>query len=199
MDEGLAVIVAAILAILGIFYASRQQRKMLRKQHTFQVIEKLNASKELDGHVEFAARLVQSGKVPRLCDEVHQDSCERIDFMLNYYEFLACAIICGDIDEELVKRMERSRLCRSYLLFIPYVEENREERGEGLWENLEFICYRWTVHPDAYNRLIERFLLRPAIASYYSQRAEISAYLKKEGSAQFGFMPPAASSQPSGG
>lgn len=182
MDEGIAVIVAAIMAILGIFYSGRQQRKMLRKQHTFQVIEKLNGSKELDKHVDYASKMLKTNTVPRLCDENNEADCEKIDFLLNYYEFLACAVVSGDIDEELVRLMERSRLCRSYLQFIPYIEENRQERGsDQLWENLEFIAYRWLLpKPDPFDGLVSVFLMRPAIGTYYLKREEISAFLHRE-------------------
>jgi len=70
MDEGLAVIIAAILAIAGIFYTSRQQRKMLRKQHTFQVIEKLSGWTELDACNTHAAKLAKCGKMPSLGNDL---------------------------------------------------------------------------------------------------------------------------------
>lgn len=182
MDEGLAIIIAALMAILGIFYTSRQQRKMVRKQHTFQVIDKLTGWQELDKNVEFAAGLLKAGKVPTLCNDGDADSCEKIDFVLNYYEFLASAILCGDIDEELVYRMERGRLVRAYLAFIPYIEENREDhKTVRLWENLEFITYRWTSQKvDPFDTTLDRFSLRPITAQYQQRRDEIAAHLKRQ-------------------
>jgi hypothetical protein len=128
------------MAILGIFYTSRQQRKLLRKQHTYQVIEKLNDWKEFDANLDFASRLIKAGKIPRLCDEKNKEDCERIDLILNYYEFLCAAIIAGDIDEGLVRSVEESRLTRCFLKFIDYIQENRDDRGtQIIWENLEFM------------------------------------------------------------
>lgn len=180
MDEGIAVIIAACLAILGIMYASRQQRKMLRKQHTYQVIEKLNDWKDFDERMDFASGLIRAGKVPTLCDEAHKENCDKIDFLLNYYEFLSSAIIAGDVDEGLVRRVEETRLSRLYLKFIEYVRENRDERDSRLlWENLEFMCYRWKLErDDAFGAIVTWFALRPSTARFHQQRDEIDAALK---------------------
>lgn len=179
MDQGIAVIIAAAVAILGIFYTARQQRKMLRKQHTFQVIDRLNDWEAMDWHVDFAAGLIRRGAIPQICNEGQKADCDKLDWLLNYYEFLASAIICGDIDEELVKRTEESRLCRSYLKLLPYVREAREDRDDDkTWENLEFLVYRW-VKPraDQYDQLLDRFFLRPTINNYHHMREEIAAFL----------------------
>jgi hypothetical protein len=182
LDEGIAVILAAVMAILGIFYTARLQRKMLRKQHTFQVIDKLNGWKELDECADFAAKLIRAGKVPTLCDDIHAESCEKIDFLLNYYEVLASAVICGDVDEELVFRMERGRLTRAYLAFIPYIDENRQDMlSLKLWENLEFLTYRWlSAKGDAFETLVDQMRLRPTVTGYDFRRDEIRQFLLKQ-------------------
>ncbi|MFL6857669.1 MAG: DUF4760 domain-containing protein [Allosphingosinicella sp.] len=181
MDEGIAVIIAAILAILGIFYASRQQRKMLRKQHTYQVIEKLNDWPVFDQNLDFASSLIKADKVPRLCRDHDKENCDKIDFLLNYYEFLSAAVIAGDIDESLVRRVEESRLCRLYLKFLPYVQENRDDRdSDKIWENLEFLCYRWAVDPhDPLGDLLSLILLRPLMAPFYADRQAVAAALRE--------------------
>ncbi|HEX8579698.1 MAG TPA: DUF4760 domain-containing protein [Allosphingosinicella sp.] len=184
MDEGISVIIAAVLAILGIFYASRQQRKMLRKQHTYQVLEKLNDWSDFEKNLDFASSLIRAGKVPRLCGESDKDSCDKIDFLLNYYEFLASAIIAGDIDEGLVRRVEQSRLCRLYLKFLPYIEENREDReSSSMWENLEFMCHRWTLgRSDPFEAALTLFLLRPSAAHFHNDRDAIAIALREHSS-----------------
>lgn len=180
-DEGWAVILAAVFAILGIFYTSRQQRKMLRKQHTFQVLDKLNDWKEFDRCLDKAARMARDGRIPSISRDADRPDCETIDFLLNYYEFLASAIICGDIDEELTRRMERARLCRIYLRFLPYIAENRiDSRSVHLWENLEFMCYRWSFpEEDRFDRLVDTVRLRPTVQHYNFKRDEIAEKLMR--------------------
>lgn len=175
LDEGFAVIIAAILAILGILYSSRQQRKLLRKQHTFQIIDKLNGWSELEECVSLAARLRRDVRIPTICDSDHKSDCDKLDFLLNYYEVLASAIICGDIDEELVRRMERGRFTRTYLSFLPYIEEARDELDSlQVWENLEFITYRWVSSKgDPFDNLIDQFFLRPTMNHLPFQRDNI--------------------------
>jgi Domain of unknown function (DUF4760) len=179
MNEGLAIIVAAILAILGIFYTSRQQRKLLRKQHTYQVLDKLNDWGEFQENYDFAASLIKSG------DPVPESHEHRIDFLLNYYEFLAAAIIAGDIDEALVRRVEESRLCRLFLKLLPYVEQNRRElASEKLWENMEFICHRWAVHQDdEFEAAMTALALRPSITDFRGRRSEVMEALRQKAAA----------------
>lgn len=182
MDQGYAVIIAAMMAIAGIFYTSRQQRKMLRKQHTFKVIEKLSGWDQLDACNTHAGKLAKRGKMPSLARKRDTKDCEKLDFLLNYYEVLASAIICGDVDEELMRRMERSRLVRCYLQFLPYIEENRSEmKTEEIWENLEFITYRWTVtRVDPADSLIDRVRMRPTVEHLSARRDELSTFLWKK-------------------
>jgi hypothetical protein len=175
MDEGWAVIIAAAMAIVGILYSSRQQRKLLRKQHTYAVLDKMNDWKKLDDDLEFASKLIKAGQVPRLCDDQNESACERIDFLLNHYEFLSAAIISGDIDEGLVRKVEELRLTRLFLKFMDYIAENREDRGTNMmWENLEYMCHRWTVaKDDKYQDMLDRALLRPALASFQVVRPSV--------------------------
>ena len=179
IEEGLAIIIAAVLAIAGIVYTARQQRRMLRKQHTYQVLDKLNDWKEYEDNLDFAASLIKEGKVPNTCKAADKKACDKLDFLLNLYEFLASAIISGDIDEGLVKYVERDRLSRIYLKFIGYVHQNRAERdNDRIWENLEFMCHRWSAtSADPFPGLIDRFRLKPSMNTFFSQRAEIRGAL----------------------
>lgn len=167
------------MAIAGIFYTSRQQRKLLRKQHTFQVIDRLNGWAELEDCVNHAVALIKKGRIPSLAVKAHARDCAKIEFLLNYYEVLASAVICGDVDEELMRRMERGRLTRTYLKFLPYVEEVRtDDNNIRVWENLEFITYRWERgQHDHFDALVDRMMMRPTIQHLEFQREEVKAYL----------------------
>jgi len=175
MDEGIAVLIAAAMAILGILYSSRQQRKLLRKQHTYQVLDKMNDWPKFEADLDFASALIKEKRIPRICDEAHKKDCERIDFLLNQYEFLSAAIISGDMDEGLVRGVEESRLTRIFLKFIDYIQENREDRDTLImWENVEFMCYRWKVaRPDPFEALFDRLLIRLAMTDFRHRRSEI--------------------------
>lgn len=175
MDQGLAVITAAILAIAGIFYTSRQQRKVARKQHTYQVLDKLNDWADFDKKLDSARQFgLSKRKLDPACATDKTD-CDIIDFVLNYYEFLSSAIICGDVDEELVRRVEEERLSRAYLKFMYYISAVRLlEKAPGYWENLEFICYRWRVEKrDELERVIDGFRLRPSMSHYQARREQV--------------------------
>jgi hypothetical protein len=182
MDEGLAIIAAAVMAILGIFYTSRQQRKLTRKQHTYHLIERMDESAALDRELEFARSLIDDGKIPRFGDAATAAEAGRLDSLLNTYEVLACGIVSGDVDEALVRRMERLRLCRLYLRLLPYVEDNRAGLNDpSIWENMEYICYRWTVAAyDPFDAAMSTVLLRPSMSGFLADRANVSAALHQE-------------------
>src|SRR3712207_5886170 len=105
-DEGWAVIIAAFMAIAGILYSSKESRKALRKQHTYNVLDKMNDWDKLDEAYDKARAMMNEGKVPSRCKDADREICDTLDFLLNHYEFLAAAIVSGDLDEGLVKRIE---------------------------------------------------------------------------------------------
>jgi hypothetical protein len=180
MDEGVAVLIAAFLAIGGVFLNSRQQRMLLRKQHTHAVLDKMNYWKEFDEGLEFAHSLSKSKRILKICEQDRKE-CEKLDFILNHYEFLSAAIISGDIDEGLVKRVEMDRLTRMYFKFIYYIEAVRDDKGsELIWTDLEFMTYRWAVAGrDPMEALVNRVMLRPSTSSYDSDREAIRSRLKE--------------------
>jgi hypothetical protein len=139
------------------------------------VLDKINDWEKFDKDLDFASGLIKAGRIPRLCDKRQKPTCDRIDFLLNHYEFLSAAIISGDMDEGLVRRVEESRLTRMFLKFIDYIAENRDERASnGMWENLEFICYRWKIaKPDPYERLWDRMLIRLEMNTFRGRRDEV--------------------------
>jgi Domain of unknown function (DUF4760) len=105
--------------------------------------------------------------------------CDNLDFILNHYEFVSAAIICGDVDEALVRRVEDGRMRRTYLKFLPYVDQNRQVRNDyKMWENLEFLVYRWEVAKvDDFGSMIDWFRGRPSLGNFHNERTEVAKAL----------------------
>lgn len=181
LDEGWAIIAAAFIAIIGIVLTGREGRKALRKQHTYSVLDKMNDWKELDDCYNKARSLMNAGKVPSRCNGSHTEDCDALDFLLNHYEFLSAAMISGDLDEPLVKSVEEGRLTRLFLKLFGYIEENRTTlSARGTWENMEYMCYRWTlIERDLDFRIAVRLGVRPNTTYFHAARDLVWAKIKE--------------------
>lgn len=179
MDEGYAIILASVMAICGIFITSSLQRSLLRKQHTYDVLDKMNAWDDLEKNIKALSQMVKSQSIPSIKDSSAEKKCDQIDFVLNHYEFICASIISGDLDESLVRRIEKSRICRSYLKTIQYIFENRADRQtDSMWENIELICYRWMIEKnDSYESFMDRLFGKIHVQTYQQKRLEIGQKL----------------------
>ncbi|MGQ7830530.1 DUF4760 domain-containing protein [Altererythrobacter sp. Z27] len=180
MDQGVAILISAVIAVTSLFITGTFNRRLMRKQHTYQVLEKLNPSERFDEAVSKAAKLISDGRMPRLDCREDEAECDNLDFILNHYEFISAAIVCGDVDEKLVRRVEDGRMRRTYLKFLPYIEDNRELRSDiKMWENLEFLIHRWELQEsDQFTNFVDRLIGRPPLANFHNERAEIATSLR---------------------
>lgn len=180
MDEGIAIIVAAAAAIAGIFLTSRQQRRLYRREHTHKVLDKLYDWSDFNKNWTSAVSFLSRGEPLSLSDSP-ATSRDAIDFILNYYEFVAGSIVSGDLDESLIRRVEEHRMCRIYLRNLTYVDAIREHYGTNTsWEHLEFICYRWKiVHQDIFDNIYYWITGRPPMGPFMGRRKEIKEEIER--------------------
>ena len=182
VDQGIAILVTAIVAVTSIFLTGVFNRRLARKQHTYRILEKMNDWERFDQAFLRAAKIIQARRIPKMnCTEDEED-CDTLDFILNYYEFIAAAILSGEVEEELVRRVEESRMCRVYLRLIDYIFQNRVARqNETIWEHLELITFRWLTKskvsaPD----LVERLVGHPLHQNFHNERDEVRGFLMHE-------------------
>lgn len=181
MDQGVAILITAFVAVVSIFLTGTFNRRLMRKQHTYRVLERMNPWKRFDKAVSRAAKLISDGKMPDVILASDESECDNLDFILNHYEFISAAIICGDVDEALVKRVEDGRMRRTYLKFLPYVEQNRSVRSDiKMWENLEFLVYRWELaKADELDQVIDWLRGKPSLGNFENERTQIAAALRE--------------------
>ena len=164
MDEGIAVLLAAALATIGIGFSGRQQRSLQRRQHTYQVLDRHNDWPLFDSNLIHVGHLVRDGRVPSRDEPGREDDIERIDFILNYYEFLSAAIWNGDIEEALVRECERGRIIRLSTTLAAYIRWNRDTFSLTMWTHLDRLAARWEKFPTGttgLDRGLEYMLGRP--------------------------------------
>ena len=179
VDQGIAILVTAFVAVVSIFLTGLFNRRLARKQHTYRVLEKMNDWERFDAAFLKASNLIQARKIPSLSCNEDESDCDTLDFILNHYEFLAAAILTGDIEEKLVRSVEESRMCRVFLRLHTYVSQNRVARGnEKMWEHLELIVYRWLKEPKPERASwIEMAIGKPLHQNFHNERDQIRTYL----------------------
>jgi hypothetical protein len=179
VDQGIAILITAVVAGSSIFVTGTFNRRLMRKQHTYRVLERMNPWKRFDKAVGRAAKLIAAGRIPNVDVASDEEECDNLDFILNHYEFISAAIICGDVDEALVRRVEDGRMRRTYLKFLPYVDQNRQSRNDiKMWESLEFLVHRWEVAKvDDAGNLIDWFRGKPSIGNFHNERDEVAKAL----------------------
>ena len=136
---------------------------MSRRQHTYQIINRQQDDKLYADSLSRLRLILQNGGLPRLNDKTRQDDHEKIDYLLNHFEFLSAAIWAGDIDERLMRDCHRSILLRLNEQLSEYIEENRDAADQpSMWIHLQKLAERWDGDdPRWFERLYEAVMLRP--------------------------------------
>lgn len=165
IDEGLAILFAAAMATVGILFTGRQQRSLQRRQHTYQAIEKHNDWAAFDRALEAVRIMIDANNLPQRGEVNRQPDIDKIDFLLNYYEFLCASVWWGDIDETLARECERGRVISIRTKLLDYILWNRAAAETNrMWRNFDRLAVRWIRHPDGppfYDRTIEWFTGHP--------------------------------------
>lgn len=167
MDSGIAVLISATMATAGWLYSGRVQRLMSRRQHTYQIIIRQQDDAKVGAALTLLHKIRASSSPPRLTDPLDADKIEIIDFLLNRYEFIAAALWCGDIDENLLRRCDKSRMIALTTVLAGYISDKRTNNSQqSLWRNLEHISERWQrwekrEASSLCHRAYERWQMRP--------------------------------------
>jgi hypothetical protein len=156
MDSGVAILISAAFATAGWIYSGRIQRHTSRRQHTYGIITRQLDDDKFEKALNSIRKAVNERFVPQLDKLNPTEQMLDIDYLLNHYEFLSAAILCGDIDEKLLRSCEFSRMTKLYAYMRDYIEQNRTEFDQPtMFQNLEDIVLRWN---RTYQPISERFL-----------------------------------------
>ncbi len=164
MEPGNAIFIGAVLATLGWIYNGRLQVQSARRKHTYELILEQHRDETYAARLAAVRQLISNRTLQNIPSDQPPPDHPELDALLNYYEFLAAAIWCGDVDERLMRRCHKSRIVTLYEESLPYILANRDDDAqETMWQNLETLAQRWRgdVKPLPFQRLIERIAMRP--------------------------------------
>jgi uncharacterized protein DUF4760 len=110
MNSGIAILISAALATAGWLWNGHLQRLANRRQHTYAIILKQQDDELYDGSLMTLRRLAKTSLTKRTFAKLTDKDINHLDYILNYYEFLAASIWCGDIDERLIKMCDETTI-----------------------------------------------------------------------------------------
>lgn len=92
-----------------------------------------------------------------------QADIDKLDHILNHYEFIAAAIWCGDVDEKLIRMCDETLILALRGRLKVYIDEKKKARKQpSMWEHLDKLAIRWgEPQPTRVVRLYELATQRP--------------------------------------
>lgn len=146
------VIIGAGAAIIGWLFTTRAQCINSNKSHAFQILMESRFSDEYSKNLVLTTKLYKDTKIaentrdPVLTwekyenlDYAEQDS---INYMLNFFEFIAVGIRCGDLDEKLLHSSLKGIINTNYEFYRIIIETKQKDHPLAL-SNLAQLVERW--------------------------------------------------------
>lgn len=166
IDEGWAIVIAALWATLGWLYAARKNREALRDQQTYALLQRHNEWPKFDENLLRVREMIRANDLPVPSDKARLDDIKILDFILDYYEYLSSSVWLGYISEDMLKECELSRIENISSKLSVYIKANRiESASDEIWLNLQLLAARWRWigqgSQSSYDRAVEWLILKP--------------------------------------
>lgn len=168
MDTGLAILIGAGGATVGWIFAQRQNRKLTRLEHTFNVLESYRNDEKHWGSFDRFVSMAKKNDIPGPRDSGRDDDIKAIGSLLFHYEYISAGIFSGGLDEGMIKLCEEGNIVELYKRTKDYIEAIRGIlKKDGVYENFAGLGKRWAgPGPKVYVRLVEVFIMRPWRSRY---------------------------------
>jgi hypothetical protein len=154
LQQAAGALSAAGLATLGWIVTARNQRRLSRKQHTFNLIIQMRHSDLFQKRMDVVTKrrapgigltgedvALLSKPESELTDE-ERDFARASRYLLNYFEFIASSIAIGDLDAELIRRTIRAHMVGMEKKFRAYIQAEQAEEKRTFIE-LSRLAKRW--------------------------------------------------------
>lgn len=130
-----------ILATIGWLYAAREQRRLMRRSHTFDVLLSCDITGELAVLLDAVDNRTRSVQPPSAADVDAIDADLRR--ALNFHEFICAAVRDRTLDEGLIRNTLRTRMLRLYDYSHDFIRELRIRRANPeAMEHFEWFAER---------------------------------------------------------
>lgn len=151
-DVGL--LLGIVGAVVGWLVASYLQLRASVKQHSINLLFQTRFTNDiytknrhiiLSRYPDWKNSVVTKEDFDRLESSAYQDDFELVEaikYTLNYYEFIAVGIRCGDLDMEMMRETIKGNLIETYRLFRPLI--NAVSRDSAVMKNLKALYREWS-------------------------------------------------------
>lgn len=144
------LLLAASTATVGWIVTSWVNLRNSVKQHTINTLLQSRLSAEYMRHATKVGKhyqKFQERKDSGLLDNALEDATTNISehslqYVLNYFEFIALGIRAGDLHEAMLRDSLRSIVCRNVKMSVSWIDRCRVE-SPRLYENLGWLHNRW--------------------------------------------------------
>lgn len=149
--QTIGILIGAVAAIIGWLFTTRAQAIDSTKANTMKILMESRLSDEYSRNLKittaiFTAQRQSNGDNCNLSlvdyQALNADQLDAVHYMLNYFEFIAVGIRCGDLDELYMRQTLRSIILTNYKFYKLIIEE-RQKRTPSSFENLVTLCNRW--------------------------------------------------------
>lgn len=163
MDTGQAIIIAGVLASAGWVFTQRQNRKLSRLEHTFDVLNSYRHNKDHWDAISKMIALTKGGTLPVPDEAARENDIEAIRKLLIHYEFIAVGIFSGGLDEAMIRECDKGNIVNINKNGQSFIQALRAIRKrDTIYRNLQDLAERWDNKPPGrYKRVLEYFLMRP--------------------------------------
>jgi Domain of unknown function (DUF4760) len=163
-DPATAVAISTVIfATAGWLWNGRLQRSTERRKHTYSIVALQQADNVYRSAIILLRGIGPKGLTKKAAAALPQEDIDKLDHMLNHYEFLAAAIWCGDVDEKLIRMCDETLILALRSRLKIYMNEKKKNRDQpSMWEHMDNLATRWEgPTPTRVVRLCESILQRP--------------------------------------
>lgn len=149
--QSIGILIGAAAAVIGWLFTTRAQAIDSTKANTMNILMESRFSDEYARNLKATTAIFTSQR------NLNGDNCtlsvqnyaalspsqlDSIHYMLNYFEFIAVGIRCGDLDEVFMKKSLRSIILTNYHFYKAIIEERQKKVASAL-ENFVALAERW--------------------------------------------------------
>lgn len=146
------VIIGSCAAIVGWLFTTRAQCINSNKSHAFQILMESRFSDEYSKNLTITTSLYKETKKDQNVKnpvlewqkyvDLDNDLQDSINYMLNFFEFIAVGIRCGDLDEKLLHSSLKGIINTNYEFYKIIIETKQIDHPLAL-SNLVCLVERW--------------------------------------------------------
>jgi Domain of unknown function (DUF4760) len=158
-----AALVGVAMATLGWLYTCRRNLRLSRKQHTFTALLNTSFAPMYHENMDKIRVPINTRTMPDLDASENAQQRRALQFILNYYEFIAAGVRNGDISERLLRDSERGTIVKLFEVSQGYIGSIKTARDrQAVYEHIEWLYKRWHESPPGWwQRVVEWAIQRP--------------------------------------